>query len=117
MKPEEGRVPALRISPFCLELQEEGDPEVQTYLQEKLQQAEDLIRAVELRQRTLYSCTQAIAARQENFFRHGPKGRNWLSYDAIAADLAVHVSTVFNAVHGKYLRCRYGVFPLKYFFD
>ena len=114
---QEGRVPALQISPFCLELMREGEAEVQAYLQEKLQQARDLMDAVALRQKTLLRCTQAIVSRQGNFFRFGPKERNWLSYDTIAADLSVQVSTVFNAVHGKYLRCRYGVFPLKYFFD
>lgn len=114
---QEGRVPALQISPFCLELMQAGEAEVQAYLQEKLRQAKDLMDAVELRQKALLRCAQAIVARQENFFRHGPKERNWLSYDAIAADLSVQVSTVFNAVHGKYLRCRYGVFPLKYFFN
>ncbi len=111
------RLPSLRISPYCLKLQAQQDPEVQAYLEEKLQQAKWVLKAVEMRHNTLLNCTRAIVSRQEAFFRQGPGSIKPLTLAEVAEMLSVHESTISRAVQGKHLLCRYGVFPLKYFFS
>ncbi len=108
----------FRISPYYQKLLAESrEPEVRTYLTDKLYQAKNILRAIERRQSTLLRCTQLIVSYQEDFFRCGPSCLYQLRMTDAAQELELHVSTISRVARGKYLQCRWGVFPLSYFFS
>ena len=110
--------PSLRISPYYRQLLEvTEDAEVRDYLSAKVRQAKWVVQNVEQRRNTLLSCARCIAARQADFFHHGPGHLRPLSLADAAAELDIHESTVSRAIRNKYLQCVHGVFPLKYFFS
>ena len=98
-------------------LEQTEDPEVRTYLTNKLRQAQGVLKGVEQRESTLLRCARCIVARQSRFFSHGPQALVPLRMADVALELDLHTSTVSRAVREKYLQCRQGVFPLSYFFS
>lgn len=54
---------------------------------------------------------------QKMFFYRGEEYLKPLTLRQIADALGMHESTVSRAVRGKYIRCRWGVYELKYFFS
>lgn len=54
---------------------------------------------------------------QKPFFYKGQEYLRPLKQREIAENLECHESTVYRAVKGKYLSCKWGVFPLEYFFS
>ena len=46
-----------------------------------------------------------------------PPGTRPMLIAALAAGLELHPSTVSRAIRGKYLQCRQGTYPLRYFFS
>ena len=67
------------------------------------------------REATLLRCAQAIAGRQQDFFRSGPSALRPLRLSDIAQELEIHESTVSRAIRDKYVQCPRGVFPLRHF--
>ena len=57
-----------------------------------------------------------IVKAQGEFFAKGPGHLLPLQQKVLAQKLGVHESTVSRAVNGKYIRCQWGLFELKYFF-
>lgn len=113
----EGR-PAFRISRRYRDLLAQSeDRELRAYLTPKLRQAENILQAVGQRENTLHRCTQFIAQRQIQFFRHGPGALAPLRMLDAAQELGIHESTVSRTVRGKYLQCSWGIFPMGYFFS
>lgn len=110
-------LPPLRLNDYysCL-YQETDDIEVKSYLGNKLRQAAWLIQCTEQRQSTLMNCAQCIVDHQESFFRYGPGHLIPLTQTDVAVKLEIHESTVSRAVRDKFLQCKYGMFPLEYFF-
>lgn len=93
------------------------DPELRQYLTEKLQQAQQILQAVEQRNSTLIRCVQSMAAHQEAFFRLGPQALKPMKMAEVALDLGVHESTVSRAVREKYLQCSSGIYPVSFLFS
>lgn len=78
--------------------------------------AERMVRAVEMRQRTMEKIADIIAQEQRAFFL-GRYHLQPLSVEEVARRIDVHVSTVYRAVQGKFLDCDRGTYPLSYFFQ
>ena len=113
----EGSFPALEINQTYLELlKTTDDPEVQSYLAEKLAQVEQLQANIETRRQNTLRCAQAIVTRQKAFFLQGGALAPMTLAD-LADELGLHTSTVSRAARGKYLLCARGVYPLSYFFS
>jgi RNA polymerase sigma-54 factor len=75
-----------------------------------------VVKAIGQRQKTIERLVSAIVRRQSSFFAGcGPLAP--MRMRDVARELHVHESTVSRAVNGKYLQCKRGVFPLKYFFS
>jgi RNA polymerase sigma-54 factor len=73
-----------------------------------------VVKAIGQRQKTIERLVSAIVRRQSSFFAGcGPLAP--MRMRDVARELHVHESTVSRAVNGKYLQCKRGVFPLKYF--
>jgi len=111
-------LPVLKVSSYYQQLlKETDDPEVDSYLTEKVRQAKWVVKSIEQRRSTLVSCADVIVARQERFFRSGAGHLRPMTLADVAGELGVHESTVSRAIKDKYLQCSQGLFPLTYFFS
>ena len=111
-------LPRFSVSRQYLELLESsGDTEVQQYLKEKLRQAQWMLACLEKRQSTLQRCADLILQTQSDFFQGATAHLTPMTMRAAAERMQVHESTVGRCVKDKYLQCRQGTFPLRYFFS
>ncbi|MBA4164589.1 MAG: RNA polymerase sigma-54 factor [Erythrobacter sp.] len=92
------------------------DRETQSWLREKLADANWLIRALDQRARTILKTASEIVKRQEGFFRKGVSELRPLTLREVAEAIEMHESTVSRVTSNKYLACERGTFELKYFF-
>lgn len=111
-------LPRFSISSYYTRLmQESQEAETRAYLKEKMKQAQWVLEGLERRGGTLRRCAEAILEAQKPFF----EGSTWelapMSMAALAEKLELHPSTVTRAAQGKYLQCRRGTYPIKYFFS
>lgn len=91
------------------------DKEAENYIKEKAAQALWVMKSIHSRQKTIENVVSAIVRTQQEFFlNHSPLKP--LTLNDIANELSIHESTVSRTVSGKFLECKQGVFPLKYFF-
>ncbi len=111
-------LPRVRISDYYVRLlRESGEPETRVYLQQKMQQAKWLLNSLERRGGTLRACAEAVLQAQLPFFSGATGELAPMSLTTLAESLGVHPSTVSRAIRGKYLQCRQGTYPLRYFFS
>ena len=94
-----------------------GDKETRDYLRQKLQQAKWILTSLERRGITLQRCGDAILEAQRPFFAGETTELAPMTLSSLAEQLELHPSTVSRATHGKYLQCRSGTYPLRFFFN
>lgn len=111
-------LPRVSVNDYYLRLLKSSDEkETRDYLRQKLQQAKWLLSSLERRGGTLRRCAEAVLEAQRPFFSGKTGELSPMSLSALAEELELHPSTVSRAVRGKYLQCRQGTFPLRYFFS
>lgn len=111
-------LPRITINDYYVRLLREApERETQDYLREKMRQAKWLLDGLERRGSTLQRCADAILAAQRAFFSGESGELEPLRLAELAEVLDLHVSTVSRATQGKYLQCRQGTYPLRYFFS
>ena len=111
-------LPRVSVSNYYSRLLRESDEkETRTYLRQKMQQAKWLLDSLDRRGSTLRRCVEAILEIQQDFFTGNTTGLAPMNLTSLAEMLSLHPSTISRAVHGKYLQCRQGTFPLRYFFS
>lgn len=109
-------VPRLQKDPLYLDLlSRTEEEEARLYLRRQLSALSRLEQAIALRGQTLCAITNVIVETQSRFFLTGDPLLRPLSLEDIGRQVNLHVSTVSRAVQNKYLRCRWGVYPLRYF--
>lgn len=91
--------------------------ELESYLQEKLQQCQWIVKSMEHRKHTLVKVMEEILCAQQSFFLNGPSFLKPLTLKDISTRLEIHESTVSRATKEKYVQTPYGLFELKYFFS
>jgi RNA polymerase sigma-54 factor len=92
------------------------DKTSKAWLNECLQSANWLMKALDQRARTIVKVASEIVTQQEGFFRHGVSQLKPLTLRAVAETIGMHESTVSRVTSNKYLACERGLFELKYFF-
>lgn len=92
------------------------DRQSRAWLNECLQSANWLLKALDQRARTIVKVASEIVTQQEGFFRHGVAQLRPLTLRAVAEAIGMHESTVSRVTSNKYLACERGLFELKYFF-
>lgn len=108
----------LHINPYYVSLMKQAEfPEAQEYLKEKIRQAEWTCHCLEQRNATLLQLTAILLEEQPEFFEKGRIGLKPMTQKKMAERLGISESTVSRTVREKYLQCRFGVFPLQYFFS
>lgn len=111
-------LPRINISDYYVKLLKGADEaETKVYLSEKMQQAKWLLNALERRGSTLQQCANAVLDTQRSFFADQSNDLAPMKLSSLAEQIGVHPSTVSRALRGKYLQCRQGTFPLRYFFS
>lgn len=111
-------LPRVFISDYYARLLKETDEkETRTYLRQKMQHAKWLLDSLDRRGSTLRRCANAVLATQHAFFSGKTDSLVPMSLSSLAAELQLHPSTISRAIHGKYLQCRQGTYPLRYFFS
>lgn len=112
-----GDIPALQISSYYSDLASSTeDPEVGSYLKERIDAASRLIRNIEQRNQTIVNVTRVILEHQSQFLQTGASVLKPLTMQEVADSLGIHISTVSRAVSEKYLKCPGGTFALRHFF-
>lgn len=110
-------LPSYRIDAFYAAMAEKPglSEEENEYFSEKLRQASWAVRCVERRRDMLLACAGAIVEAQEDFFSYGVSPIKPYTMTELAEKLGVHVSTVSRAIKGKYISCKFGIYPLASF--
>ncbi len=90
--------------------------EDRTFLADKLQTANWLVKSLQQRAQTILRVASEIVAQQDAFFRHGVLHLRPLILRDIAAAVEMHESTVSRVTSNKYIATPRGNFELKYFF-
>ena len=93
-----------------------SDAETRSWLNEKLTDANWLIKALDQRRKTILKVAGQIVKLQEAFFLKGVSGLKPLTLRDVADRIDMHESTVSRVTSNKYLHCSRGTFELKYFF-
>jgi len=106
---------AVTVNRSYLELGEQEEA-TREYLSRKLSQAMWVVRAVQSRQEMIERIVDVIMEEQADFFSRDDGELRPLRRKDVAMRLNVHESTVSRAINEKYLQCRRGMFPLRYFF-
>lgn len=114
-----GSAPRLFLAERYLKMLEtpELSSEDRAYLREKLQQARELMRALDLRQTTIVRIAQVIADTQRDFIEQGVEALKPLTMRQVGEELELHETTVSRAVANKFVQTPQGIFPLKFFFS
>ncbi len=114
----EDGLPKLRISPYYAKvLRGQGTKEDRTYVKNKLDSADFLIKSIYKRQGTIYKVVKSILERQMDFFERGIDFLRPMVLRDVADEIGVHESTVSRVTSNKYIQCPQGIFELKYFFN
>lgn len=115
---DESYLPRISISDYYLRLfRESKEKETADYLREKLRQARWVLDGLNRRKNTLQSCAEAIVSVQQEFFLGHTQELRPMNLVSLSHALELHPSTVSRATRGKYIQCRQGIFPLRYFFN
>jgi RNA polymerase sigma-54 factor len=111
-------LPRLRInSRYARMLEGNGlDPQVNTYLKEKMRNALWLMKSIDQRQRTIYKVAKSIVGFQHEFLDQGIEHLRPMVLRQVAEDIGMHESTISRVVSNKYMYTPRGLFPMKFFF-
>jgi len=93
------------------------DPAAKDYIDEKLRNAQWLIRAIEQRRKTIIRVTECIAKMQREFFENGVAYLKPMILKDVAEEVSMHESTISRVTTNKYVHTPQGLFELKYFFN
>lgn len=88
-----------------------------SYVRDRLQQANWLVRALDQRAATILKVATELVRRQDGFLRHGVHRLRPLTLRDVAESVALHESTVSRVTGDKYMATPRGTFELKYFFS
>ncbi|WP_042462904.1 RNA polymerase factor sigma-54 [Neobacillus dielmonensis] len=92
------------------------DQQVNSFLQEKVQEYQWIVKSIEQRKETLLRVVMKIVEKQPGFFQKGATFLVPMTMKEIATDLDIHESTVSRTVREKYVQTPTGTYPLKTFF-
>lgn len=93
------------------------DAHAKEFINEKLRNAQWLIRAIEQRRKTIIKVTECIVEKQREFFEGGVQFLKPMILKDVADSVDMHESTISRVTTNKYVHTPQGLFELKYFFN
>ena len=118
-----GRVPDLKISESFEEIEQQKETSKQVheavvYAREKIKLANTFIGALMQRQHTMLVTMKAIVEKQRKFFKDGDEAAiEPMGLKDIADKTGFSLSTISRVNNNKYVQTRWGIFPMKFFFE
>ncbi len=110
-------LPDLHINTsYRMMLKEKHQPEVISYVKQKIDSANWFIQAIQQRRRTMTAVMEAIIEKQPDFFYYERRQLRPMKLQDIADRISMDISTVSRATRGKYVDTPFGIFELKSFF-
>ena len=110
-------LPHLKINPTYRAMASHvKEHETETYLSEKLKEAESPIDGINFRHATLYKVACCMVQMQVEFFEKGYDCLRPLTMAQVAEATGVSESTVSRISNGNYMQTPRGVFELRFFF-
>lgn len=111
-------LPVLQVSQSFKELDEspDADPEAKKFVHDKVQDAQNFINSLKMREETLDKAAQALIKCQREFFLKGPKYLKPLTQREFAKIIDRNESTVSRIANSKYVQTDWGFYPFSYFF-
>lgn len=111
-------LPKLRVSQvYQKTLAQSAQGDAKSFAQEKMREAQWMIRSIYERQRTIYRVMESILKFQRPFFEEGIDHLRPLVLREVAEDIDMHESTVSRVTTNKYVHTPQGIFELKFFFN
>lgn len=111
------KVPKIRISEEIKDLSKEDNPELEEYLNARLQDAMKLLKSIDMRKSTLEKVAEIVLTHQKDYLMEKSSFLKPLSMKTIAKELNVHESTISRAVREKYLCTPRGTIAMKSLFS
>lgn len=108
-------VPCITVNQTYLDLLGEMDAEAQKYIRECMSKADNLLKSIADRNKTLQRIILCVFELQPRFFRDG-KCLMPMTMNEVAERLELNVSTVSRAIQGKYIICNGGTVSLRSLF-
>ncbi|MDD3570470.1 MAG: RNA polymerase factor sigma-54 [Lachnospiraceae bacterium] len=109
--------PNIGINGYYKSMMSSNDDKTKEYIQNKIKQAEWVMTCIAKRNATLMKTLESIVEIQKDFFDNGSGHVKPMCLNDVAQVIGMHESTVSRSIKQKYLQCRYGVYPLSYFFQ
>ncbi|CAI8731309.1 RNA polymerase sigma-54 factor [Bacillus pseudomycoides] len=113
----ERNMPRIEIHSEYSALLHNSESEVASYVSEKYQHVQWIMRSLKQRKQTLLQVMEIIMKKQRDFFWQGPEYLKPLSLKEVAEELIVHESTISRATRNKYVQTPHGLFEMKSFFS
>lgn len=104
-------IPRLKISEEFSAAQNDSP-----FAKKAVQAARVFLESLEYRESTIAQAACVIVSRQIEFFKKGPGNLLPLTQQDVADEIGVHETTISRMASSKYIQCRWGLFPVKYFF-
>ena len=119
--PMDDYIPRLRLNPYYVNMMRNDpkalDQETKKWIEQKYNDAADLLSSIAQRGRTIERVTEAIFEIQSDFLNDGSNTIKPLTLKTVADMAGVHESTVSRVTSNKYVQTPQGTYPLKYFFS
>ncbi len=93
------------------------DPSAKDFVDQKMKNAEWLMRAIEQRRKTIIKVAECIVDKQRDFFEKGVSHLRPMILRDVAEAVEMHESTISRVTTNKYMHTPAGLFELKYFFN
>lgn len=115
----EDNMPRLKMNADYVNLMkdETQDAETREWLEERYEEARDVLSSIAHRERALVRVTELIFDVQSEFLTKGVHSLKPLTLQMIATRLGIHESTVSRVTRNKYVQTPYGIYPLRFFFS
>ncbi len=86
------------------------------FARNSINDAKIFIESIEYRESTILKSCKVIAEVQKNFLLNGPKFLAPLRQKDVAEKIGVHEATISRMANSKFVQCKWGIFPISYFF-
>lgn len=119
---DKNALPSVEIDPVYKEMQKElkgkkENKDASKYLQEQLQNAENLINQLEIRASTLEKTGAVLMEKQHDFFLYGTLFLKGMTMREVADEIGVHEATISRIASAKYIDTDFGIYPIRYLFS
>lgn len=108
----------LKISQeYNSEILKNANEEDKKYISEKVKEANNIVKSVEMRKKTIIQVAEVIAKEQEDFFKRGIMYLKPLTLSKVASQIGYDESTISRATSNKFIETPFGIVDMRFFFS